>query len=195
MKSVPEESWSQIAQAIDDARAASKILIIERGMWRGRPMLSQHFLDQALAPATPTGTTQAYVSLYGHPHRPAHVVCNGRASTSRDLAQGTVHDIYAASQITVDGPESMLNIMPARLSRFLRCCSAEGKLLVVLTENARRLLDLGILGLVLCVDASVGFRGNAVVIHQKDGRLIPVENQSTIELTPTMRRRGSDGCS
>lgn len=155
--------WRDINGAFEYARAYSSILIVERDPEKIRAALADHFIGKALMRGDGPQPCQAYVSLHGHPHLPAKVICDGHRSTLVDLAEGPTGMRPVANLIVIDGPESMALAMPARLRRFVSCCAEQAETVVVLTENAQRLFDCGIDGtlMIVWVSAKPDFHATA----------------------------------
>lgn len=146
--------WTGIGGAIVRIKGHSPILIVEREESRFRAALAAHFIGKALLDHDTRRVCQAYVSMYGHPHLPADIVSGGRRSSLTDLANVPPGALYGAELIAIDGPESMLVTMPARLKRFISSCAQRAETVVVLTESAKRLVDAGIDGTLMIVGAS-----------------------------------------
>lgn len=145
------EAGKAIDRAIDETRSHSQVLIIQREARRGRTFLANHFMGRAMGSPDVGRPINAYLSLHGHPHRPAYVFHRGRHSLFDDLAHGGLRHVFDANMIAIDGPESMLTVMPSRLRRFVRCCADRGIFVILLTSSARRLFDRGIEGPMVCI--------------------------------------------
>ena len=150
--------WTGIGSAIVRTKGHSPIVIVEREESRFRAALAAHFIGKALLDHDTRRACQSYVSMFGHPHLPADIVSGGRRSSLADLARVPLGALYGVDLIAIDGPESMLVTMPARLKRFINCCAQRTETVVVLTESAKRLVDAGIDGTLMIVGASTDQR-------------------------------------
>ena len=150
--------WTGIGSAIVRTKGHSPIVIVEREESRFRAALAAHFIGKALLDHDTRRACQSYVSMFGHPHLPADIVSGGRRSSLADLASVPLGALYGVDLIAIDGPESMLVTMPARLKRFINCCAQRTETVVVLTESAKRLVDAGIDGTLMIVGASTDQR-------------------------------------
>lgn len=150
--------WTGIGNAIVRTKGHLPIVIVEREESRFRAALAAHFIGKALADHDTRRACQSYVSMFGHPHLPADIVSGGRRSSLADLASVPLGALYGVELIAIDGPESMLVTMPARLKRFINCCAQRAETVVILTESAKRLVDAGIDGTLMIVGASTDQR-------------------------------------
>ncbi|MCL6485114.1 MAG: hypothetical protein I4O49_13280 [Janthinobacterium lividum] len=180
--------WTGIGGAIVRARGHSPIVIVEREESRFRAALAEHFIDKALVDRDTRRVCQAYVSMYGHPHLPAGVVSGGRRSSLADLAGAPIEALYGAELIAIDGPESMLATMPARLKRFISCCAQRAETVVILTESAKRLVDAGIDGTLLIIGVSTDQK---LLARSQTNSEMGTRIQMTALMRPCCKQKGS----